>query len=39
MEDEKDIKIIYFVDIASKKVFVTDFFPCEMDYQKIPNRN
>lgn len=35
----KDIKIIYFVDISSKKVFVTDFFPCEMDYQKIPKRN
>jgi hypothetical protein len=34
----KAIKIIYFVDEASKVVYVTDFFPCESDESRISNR-
>ncbi|MFT7614205.1 MAG: hypothetical protein ACI9J3_003187 [Parvicellaceae bacterium] len=33
-----DIKIIYFVDEASKEVYVTDFFPTEMHPDKIIKR-
>lgn len=35
----KDIKIIYFIDEETKTVFVTDFFPTEMDDQKVQNRS
>jgi plasmid stabilization system protein ParE len=35
----KDIKIVYFIDEERKTVFVTDFFPTEMDDRKVPNRN
>lgn len=34
-----DIKIIYFVDEGTKIVYVTDFFPTEMDDSKITERN
>lgn len=34
-----DIKIIYFVDEATKRGYVTDFFPTEMDESKIVERN
>lgn len=34
----KAIKIIYFVDEASKVVYVTDFFPCESDEIRISGR-
>lgn len=35
----KSVKIIYFVDEAAKKVYVTDFFGTEMDERKIADRN
>ena len=35
----KSIKIIYFIDEAAKKVFVTDFFGTELDDKKIAGRN
>jgi len=35
----KAIKIIYFIDEPSKSVFITDFFPCESDNQKIKKRS
>ena len=34
----KSIKIIYFVDEKAKVVFITDFFPCESDENKISGR-
>ena len=34
-----DIKIIYYVDDTTKKVFVVDFFPTEMDDKRIALRN
>ena len=33
------IKIIYFWDKKSDRVYVTDFFPTEMDEKKIKDRN
>ncbi|MEJ0055847.1 MAG: hypothetical protein WDN75_09485 [Bacteroidota bacterium] len=33
------IKIIYFLDKKSRKVYVTDFFPTEKDPKKIARRN
>ncbi|HAH25151.1 MAG TPA: hypothetical protein DCL77_15570 [Prolixibacteraceae bacterium] len=35
----KAIKIIYFIDEQKKIVYVTDFFPCQMDDRKISNRS
>lgn len=35
----KHIKIIYYVDHKAKNVYVTDFFPTEMDDKKIANRS
>ena len=35
----KAIKIIYFVDEQAKTVYVTDFFPCESDENKISDRS
>jgi len=35
----KQVKIIYFVDEMSKRVYVTDFFGTEMDDKKIGKRN
>ena len=35
----KYVKIIYYVDEAVNKVYVTDFFPSEMDDKKIRKRN
>lgn len=35
----KAIKIIYLIDQARKIVYVTDFFPCQMDVRKIIKRN
>ena len=32
-----EIKIIYFIDEKSKKVYITDFFPTKMDPNKIMN--
>jgi hypothetical protein len=34
----KAIKIIYFVDEPKKIVYITDFFPCQMDDRKINKR-
>jgi len=34
----KAIKIIYFIDHSHKIVYVTDFFPCQMDVRKIIKR-
>ena len=34
----KAIKIIYFIDELKKIVYVTDFFPCQMDDKKISRR-
>ena len=34
-----DIKVIYYIDDASKTVYVTDFFPTEMDDTQISERN
>lgn len=28
------VKIIYYVDEENKKIYLTDFFPCEMDKRK-----
>lgn len=33
------IKIIYFIDQRRQLVYVTDFFPTEMDEKKIKSRN
>lgn len=33
------IKIIYFLDKKRGVVYITDFFPTEMDAMKIKNRN
>jgi plasmid stabilization system protein ParE len=33
------IKIIYFIDKATKTVFVTDFFPTEKDPKKLRKRS
>jgi hypothetical protein len=35
----KAIKIIYMIDEDKKIVYVTDFFPCQMDYTKISTRS
>jgi hypothetical protein len=35
----KAIKIIYFIDEQTKIVYVTDFFPCQMDDKKIGTRS
>ncbi len=35
---QKAIKIIYFVNEQEKEVYVTDFFPCESDENKISKR-
>jgi hypothetical protein len=32
------VKIIYFVDDVDKKIYLTDFFPCEMSDKKIKKR-
>lgn len=32
------VKIIYYVDETSKKVYLTDFFACEMNEQKIKRK-
>lgn len=34
-----DIKIIYYIDEKSRIVYVTDFFPTEMDAGQIADRN
>jgi plasmid stabilization system protein ParE len=34
----KAIKIIYFIDEKNEIVYVTDFFPCESDENKISSR-
>jgi len=34
-----DIKIIYYIQKSGKKVYVTDFFPTEMDNEQIASRN
>ena len=34
----KAIKIIYFVNESSKKVYITDFFPCESNESRISTR-
>ena len=33
------IKIIYYLDRASSRVYVTDFFPTRMDSRKLTERN
>ena len=33
------IKIIYTIDEAKGKIFVTDFFPCQMGENRITTRN
>ncbi|MFY0653820.1 MAG: hypothetical protein JXQ96_17395 [Cyclobacteriaceae bacterium] len=35
----KSIKIIYFVEETNKTVYITDFFPTEMNDKKIRRRN
>ncbi len=35
----KSVKIIYYVDKIAKKVYVTDFFPTEMNDTQISERN
>lgn len=35
----KTIKIIYFVDESTKKVYLTDFFGTDMNDDKISDRN
>lgn len=35
----KKVKVIYFIDDKTKTVFVTDFFPCEMDSSDVNERN
>lgn len=35
----RHIKIIYYVDHQVRRVYITDFFPTEMDSKKISNRN
>ncbi len=34
----KAIKIIYFIDEPQKVVYVTDFFPCQMNDKRISKR-
>lgn len=34
----KAIKIIYFIDEKNKTVYITDFFPCESDENRISSR-
>ncbi|MEM9337343.1 MAG: hypothetical protein AAGA66_01340 [Bacteroidota bacterium] len=36
---QKTVKIIYFVVSSKKMVYVTDFFPTEMDDSRIEERN
>ncbi|PCH65635.1 MAG: hypothetical protein COC01_09465 [Bacteroidetes bacterium] len=36
--DRNTIKVIYFVEEGTKKVYVTDFFPSEKDPSKIKRR-
>ncbi len=38
LSNRKTIKILYFVNEVSKTVFITDFFPNEMDPVKILGR-
>lgn len=33
------VKIIYYVDEPAKKIYITDFFPCEMSEERIGKRN
>lgn len=33
------VKVIYFIDKETETVYITDFFPTEMDVQKISDRN
>jgi plasmid stabilization system protein ParE len=33
------VKIIYYVDETSQKVFITDFFPSEMNHSKVKTRS
>ena len=33
------VKILYYVDEVEKSVYITDFFPTEMDDNKLPPRN
>lgn len=37
--NRKYIKIIYYADDLHEKVYVTDFFPSEMDDNQLPGRN
>lgn len=34
-----EIKVIYYIDHTSSKVYITDFFPTEKDSDKLPKRN
>ena len=34
-----DIKIIYYIQESDRKVYVTDFFPTEMDSEQIAGRS
>ena len=33
------VKIIYYVEEVEKSVYITDFFPTEMNDKKLPSRN
>ena len=33
------VKIIYYVDEFNQKIYLTDFFPCEMNLQKLKQKN
>jgi hypothetical protein len=37
--DNATIKVIYYIDYSTQKVYVTDFFPTEMDHLKINKRS
>jgi plasmid stabilization system protein ParE len=37
--NRKNVKIIYYVDEMVKKVYVTDFFPTEIDNKRLLKRN
>lgn len=34
----KAIKILYYIDESNKIVYVTDFFPCQIDDKKVSKR-
>ena len=34
-----DIKVIYYIEKTTEVVYIMDFFPTEMDDQRIPNRS